>query len=126
GQHRGPAHAVRAGGRAEQDDLVTGPAGRGDLQVAVPHHPHAERVDQRVARVTGVEVQLAADVRQTQAVAVEGDAADHPGQYPPGVGSGGGPEPQRVHLRNWARAHGQDVADDATHAGGRTLVRFHV
>ena len=111
---------------AEQDHLVTRPAGRRDLQVAVPHHPHAERVDQRIPRVARVEVELAADVGQAQAVPVEGDAADHAGQHPAGVGGVGRAEPERVHHRDRARAHRQDVADDAADAGGRALVGLHV
>ena len=126
GQHRGPAHAVRAGRGPEQDHLVTRPAGRRDLQVAVPHHPHAERVDQRISRVARVEVELAADVGQAQAVPVKRDAADHAGQHPAGVGGRGWPEPERVHHRDRARAHREDVADDAANAGGGALMGLHV
>ena len=126
GQHRGPADAVGSGGGPEQDHLVPRPASRRDLQVAVPHHAHAERVDQRVSRVARVEVQLPADVGQAEAVPVEGDAADHAGQHPARVGGRGGPEPERVHHRHRARAHGEDVADDPADAGRRALIRLHV
>ncbi|CAM5616929.1 hypothetical protein SANTM175S_08685 [Streptomyces antimycoticus] len=61
------------------------------------HHTHAERVDQRVALVAGVEDDLAADIGQAQAVAVAADARDHTGQHPLGVGVVGGAEAQRVH-----------------------------
>ena len=55
GQHRRPADAVRAGLRAEQDDLVARARGRGQLEVVVPQYADAQGVDQRVARVAGVE-----------------------------------------------------------------------
>ena len=85
GQHGRPADAVRAGPGAEQDHLVAGPPGRGELEVLVPHDPDAQRVDQRVPAVAGGEGQFAADVGQAQAVPVERDAGHHPGQHPPGV-----------------------------------------
>src|SRR5262249_53985285 len=110
----------------EQDDLVALAARGGELEVLVPHDPHAQRVDQRVPRVAGIEAELAADVGQAEAVAVEGDAADDAGQHAGGVGRAGGAEPQRVHRRHRAGAHGQDVADDPAHAGGRALERLHV
>src|SRR5262249_46276113 len=95
-QHRGAADAVRAGPGAEQDDLVALAARDGELEVLVPHDPHAQRVDQRVPRVAGIEAELAADVGQAEAVAVEGDAADDAGQHAGGAGRAGGAEPERV------------------------------
>ena len=124
GQHRRPADAVRPGPRAEQHDLVARPVGRGLLQVAVPHEAHAERVHQRVAGVAGVEDELAADVGQAEAVAVERDARDDSGQHPGGVVRVRRAEPERVHDRDRARAHRDDVPDDAADAGRRALVRL--
>ena len=124
GQHRRAADAVRPGPRAEQHDLVAGAAGHRRLQVAVPHEAHAERVDQRVACVAGVEDELAADVGQAEAVAVERDARDDARQHPGGVVRVGRAEPERVHDRDRARAHRDDVPDDAADAGRRALVRL--
>lgn len=90
------------------------------------HHADAQRVDQRVALVAGVEDDLAADVGQAQAVAVAADARDDAGQHAPGVGVVGGAEAQRVHHGDRAGAHRQDVADDAADAGGRALVGLDV
>jgi len=53
--------------------------GLGEVDVLVPHHAHAEGVDERVALVAGVEDGLAADVRQAEAVAVAADAGHHAG-----------------------------------------------
>ena len=126
GQHRRTADAVRPGPGPEQDDLVARPGGGGALQVAAPHHPHAQRVHQRVPGVAGIEGQLAADVGQAEAVAVERDAAHHAGQHPAGVGGVRRAEPQRVHHRDRPGAHREDVPDDAADPGGRALVRLHV
>ena len=125
-QHRHPADAVEPGARAEQDDLVAGARGERQVQVLLAQHADAQRVDQRVAGVAGVEDGLAADVGQAQRVAVAADAADHAVEHAAGVGGVGGAEPQLVHHRDRPRAHGHDVADDAADAGGRALVGLDV
>ena len=76
--------------------------------------------------VAVVEEQLAADVGQAQAVAVAADAGDDAGQHAGGVGGVGAAEAQRVHDRDRAGAHGEDVADDAADPGGRALVGLDV
>src|SRR3712207_8446749 len=43
--------AVAAGAGAEQDHLVAGALGLGQVHVLVPHHADAQGVDQRVAGV---------------------------------------------------------------------------
>ena len=86
GEHRDAADAVAAGLRAEQDDLVAGALGLGELQPVVRQDADAQRVDQRVAGVRRVEADLAADVRQAEAVAVAADAGDdarRPGAWCP-------------------------------------------
>ena len=126
GQHRDAADAVAAGAGAVQDHLVAGAGRLGEVDLLVPHHADAERVDQRVAGVRRVEDRLAADVRQAEAVAVAADARDDPGQHPVGVGGVERPEAQRVHHRDRAGAHREDVADDAADAGRRALVGLDV
>lgn len=126
GQDRDAADAVAAGASAVQDHLVAGAGRLGEVDVLVLHHADAAGVDERVALVAGVEDDLAADVRQTEAVAVPADARDDAGQYPLGVGVVGRAEPQRVDDRDGAGAHGEDVADDAADAGGRALVGLDV
>ena len=126
GEHADPADAVAAGLGAVQDDLVADAARLGEVQVLVAEHADAQGVDERVAEIGLVEDRLAADVRQAEAVAVAADAGDDPGQHPVGVGRVEGAEPQRVHHRDRAGAHREDVADDAADAGGRTLVGLDV
>ena len=102
------------------------PRGLGQVQVLVAQHADAERVDQRVAEVGLVEDGLAADVGQAEAVAVAADAGDDAGQHPVGVGGVERAEAQRVHHRDRAGAHGQDVAHDAADAGRGALVGLDV
>ncbi len=92
----------------------------------MPHGPHAQRVHQRVALVGRIEDDLAADVRQAEAVAVPADTGHDTRQYAQGVGVGRVAEPQRVHHRDGPRAHAEDVAHDPADAGGRALVRLDV
>jgi hypothetical protein len=92
----------------------------------VPKHAHAERVDERVADVGGVEDRLTTDVGQPQAVAVATDPGHDPGQHPVGVVGVQRPEAQGVHHRHRPGSHGQDVAHDAADAGGGALVGLDV
>ena len=126
GQDGDAADAVAARAGAVQDDLVAGAGRLGEVDVLVLHHADAAGVDQRVALVAVVEDDLAADVRQAQAVAVAADARDDARQDALGVGVVGGAEAQRVDDRDRAGAHGEDVADDAADAGGRALVGLDV
>ena len=126
GEHRHAADAVAAGARAVQDHRVADAGRLRQVQLLVAHDADAERIDERIARVRRVEDHLTADVRQAQAVAVAADAGNHAGHHAGGVRRVGRPEPQRVHHRDRAGAHRQDVADDAADAGGRALVRLDV
>ena len=89
--------------------------------------PEAEHVDERIAGVRVVERDLAADGRDADAVAVAGDAGDHAFDDAPvarAVGTVERAEAKRIHQRDRPRAHREDVADDAAHAGRGTLVRL--
>ena len=73
-----PSPPVRA---PNSTTLLPGPAALASLMSSVRMHADAQRVDQRVARVAVVEDDLAADVRQAEAVAVAADAGDDAGQH---------------------------------------------
>ena len=73
-----------------------------------------------------MEVGLAADRRDAHAVAVAADAGDHAGDEMPCLGMRGIAEAQRVQVGDRPRAHGEDVAQDAAHAGRRALVGLDV
>src|SRR6478609_6424043 len=126
GEHGDAADAVATRAGAVEDHLVAGAGGLRQVDVLVLHHADAAGVDERVALVAGVEDDLAADVRQAQAVAVAADARDDARQDALGVGVVGRAEPQRVDDGDRAGAHGEDVSDDAADAGGRALVGLDV
>ena len=126
GQHRDAADAVAAGLRAIEDDLVAGSGRLRQVDLLVPHHADAERVDQRVADIAGVEDRLAADVGQPEAVAVATDAGDDPRHHATGVLGVERAEAQRVHHGDRTSAHREDVADDAADSGRGALIGLDV
>ena len=125
GQDGCPADAVPTGGGSEEDHLVAHPGGVGAVQVLVSQHPDAQRIDEGIAEICPVELHLAADVRQSQAVAVAAYTGDDTGQDPAGVGLVERTETQRIHHTDGPGPHREDVADDAANASGRSLVGLH-
>ncbi len=87
-------------------------------------HPEAQHVDQRILCVAGVEGELAADGRDPDGIAVAGDPGDDALDQPLLLRLGRVAEEQRVHDGDGPGTHGEDVAEDAAHAGGRPLVRL--
>ena len=61
-----------------------------------------------------------------QAVAVTPNAGDDAGKNSTRIRGISGPEAKGVHNGNGTRAHRQNVANDATDAGGRTLIGLYV
>ena len=125
-EDRDAADAVETGACAEQDDLVACTRSEGQVQILDAHDAGAQRVDQRVACVGGVEDRLAADVGQAEGVSVSTDTAHDTVDDATGIGGVGSTEPQLVHDGDRASTHGHDVADDAADTGCRTLVGLDV
>ena len=125
-RHGGAVDAVAAGLGAEIDDRVPD-AGGGRVEDAVgAGEPHRHGVDQDVAVVALVEAGQAADGRHAEGVAVAADPRDDAGDEAAGARVVGGAEAQGVERRDRPRAHGEDVAQDAAHAGRRALVGLDV
>ena len=121
GEHAGAADAVAAGLGADEHDVVADAAGDGAHDAVGADHAGAHGVDQAVALVAGLEVDLAADGGDAEAVAVVGDAADDAVEQEALARLGELAEAQRVHAHARPRAHREDVADDAADAGGGAL-----
>src|SRR5699024_187979 len=75
-QDRRATDAVASRSCPEEDDEVADALGVSERDVLVSHDAHAQRIDEGVALVGGVEVDFAADVGQAQAVAVAADSGD--------------------------------------------------
>ena len=135
--------AVAAGLGADVDDGIAGAAGLGVEDFVFADEAESEGVHERVAAVARLELGFAAEVGHAEAVAVAGDAADY--AFDDGVVLvaltrfcvlvwirslaalvRNRAEAERVHDGQGARAHGEDVAQDAAHAGGRALIGLNV
>ena len=126
GENRDAADAIATGACAIQDNEISDALRAREVDIFMSHRADAQGVDERVAEVGGVEDDLAADIREAQAVAVAADAADDAGQHAASVGRIERAEAQWIHHRERACAHRDDVAHDAADTGGRTLVRLDV
>ena len=123
--HRRAVDAVAPGLRADVEHRVADAAGARRRRCRSPSTtPSAEGVDEDVAVVGRVEVDLAADGGDADAVAVAADARDHASSSSRVRGCIGRAEAQRVEQRDGPRAHREDVAQDAADARGRALVRL--
>ena len=124
GEDRGAADPVAAGRGAHQDDLVADPRrGRADHRVG-PREADAHRVHQAVLLVGGLEVDLAADGRNADRVAVVADAGDDVVEEVARALRGELAEAKRVEDRDRPRAQREDVAQDPADAGGGALERL--
>ena len=115
--------------RADIKDRIAHPAGRAARQLLMPQDAKAKNVDQRIALETFVEIDLAADRWDADAVPVVRDTGNHTGEEPPVGGdlplaTGDRPKPQRVEQKLRSRAHGKDVPNDATDTRRRALERL--
>ena len=98
--------------------------GRADQPLA-RRQPQAHRVDQAVLLVAVLEVDLAADRRHADRVAVVADAGDRAVEQVAGaLGALGLAEAQRVQHGDRARADREHVAQDSPDAGRRALERL--
>src|SRR5262249_39038591 len=131
--HGGAMNPIAARFCANVDHRVSLAGGLGIEDLVAPHQAEREGIDQRVLRIARFKLGLTAKVGYAKAVAVRGNPADHP------LGNGGfgvncawvsrlagrdGAEAQRTHRRQWARTHGEDVAQDTAYTGGRALERL--
>ena len=78
--------AVATGRRADVKHRIADAFGRAARDLFVAQHAEAERVHQRIAFVRFVEIHLARDGRDAEAIAVMRDAADDAGEQTAVVG----------------------------------------
>src|SRR5205807_7928472 len=83
------------------------------------------RVDQDIAIIGRVKLPLAAHRRYPDAIAVAADPGDDAAQEMPRFRMVRAAKAQRVQHRNGARAHREDVAQDAADSGRRALIGLY-
>ncbi len=125
-RHRRAVDAVAAGFRSDIDDRIADAAGGRIEDLVLFGDADGHRVDQDVAVIGLVEIDLAAYGRNADAIAVAADAVDDARNEVLHLRMVGAAETQRVEVRDRARAHREDVAQDAADAGRRALIGFDV
>src|SRR5256885_4536844 len=115
-------NSIASGVRPNQHQPVARAFGARAHELVGANEPDAQRVDERVVRVAVLEVDLAADRRDADAVAVGADARDHALEVAARLPQR--PEPPRVEEGDGTRAHGDDVTNDPADAGGDALGRL--
>ena len=127
----GQTVAARFG--ADVKDRVADAAGGAAGDLLVSQDAEAKNIHQRIAFVTFVEINFAADCRDADAVPVMRDAGNDAGKQPAvrcdfgfdrSVRHSDRTEAQRIQQKLRARAHRENVADDSADAGCRALERL--
>ncbi len=111
----------RPGRGAHQHDAVADPRGGRANHLVGTGEPDAHRVDEAVLLVRRLEVDLAANGRHADRVAVVADPGDDLLEQIPRALRVELAEAQRVEDRDRPRAEGEDVAEDAADAGRGAL-----
>ena len=119
-----PVNAVASGVGADQEHDVTGPIRAGTAQPVVRNQADAHGVDDGVVGVAAIEMDLAADGRAAEAIAVAADPGDHAVEEVAVMSRIERAKAQRIQNRNRSGAHREHVAEDAAHTGGRPLIRL--
>jgi len=114
--------AVAPGLGADIDHRIADPGGGRAEDPVGPGQPDGHRIDQDIAVIGRVEIDLAADGGHAHAIAIAADAGHHPGHQVTGPGVVRAAEAERVEVGDRPGAHGEDVAHDAADPGRRPLV----
>ena len=90
------------------------------------HNTDCQGIDEWVCLVAGVKFGLAANIGQPQRVAVAADASDHTADHAGGIRVVDSAETQRIHNRDRACPHRNNVTHNTAHSGCRTLIRLNI
>ena len=118
----GAVHAVATGPGADGHDRVAHPFGLPAHQVVEAQDPDAHDVDDRIPLVAGVEDRLSPHGRDADAVPVVTHATHDAVEQVTGTRRIEGSEVEAVEDRDRARAHREDVPQDASRSGRRPLI----
>ena len=96
----------------------------------MPEGSQAEDIHEGVALISRIKNQFPAHRGNPHAVAIMGDPRHHPmnqgarsfARFPGGIRAA---KPQGIHKSHRTGSHREDVAQDSSHPGGRTLERLH-
>ena len=87
-------------------------------------NPKGKSIDQNIGVVAFVKINFSANCRHAHAVAVAADPCHHTVQQIPSARMIQAAKAQGVQRGDRARPHGEDISQNASHAGRRPLIRF--
>ena len=116
--------AVTAGLRTNIDDRVAGSGGCRPEDAVAVGKAYRHGVNQYVAVIGGVEIDLTAYGRNADTVSIPANAGHDARQKMACFLMVRGAEAKRVQKRDRSCAHGEDVAQDSANARCRSLVGF--
>ena len=90
------------------------------------HNTDCQGIDKGVCLVAGVKFGLAANIGQPQRVAVAANTRNHTADHAGGIRVVDSAETQRIHNRDRACTHRNNVTHNTAHAGCRTLIRLNI
>ena len=125
GRKSGSVDSVAARRRSDYVDGVAHTARLGADLLAHFNDSGRECIHQRILLVAVVKIDLAADSRNTEAVAVVANALDHAVNQPFGAVRAGIAKAKGIQLSNGAGTHGKNIAVDSAHSRRSTLVGLH-
>ena len=129
-RHGGAVDAVATGFSSHVNHRVAHAGSARVEHLVFPADAQCKHVDQRIGRVAFFENTFAANSGNAETVAVVGNPPDHAIHNTRVVSglrnTGEGSESERIHNGDGARAHGENIAQNAAHAGGRALEGFNV
>ncbi len=119
-----PSQPVAARRGADVIDRVAHPRRLAPADLVVAERSQAQGVHERVSLVGSVKVDVAADRRDPDAVAIVGNPGDHAPQEPLGRGRTQVAKAQGIGEQDRPGPHRENVADDPAHPGRRALKRL--
>src|SRR5467141_2464103 len=114
--------AVAAGARADREEDVADAVGCGLDQLLLLQYADAHGVDERVARITGREIDLATERGHADAVAIVADAAHHAREQIAITCLIQRAESKAIEQGDGARSHREDVAQNPAGPRGGPLI----
>ena len=125
-RHRGAMDAISPRARAHVKDRVPDPRRHATKDPILLCDADGEHVDQDVSIVRGVEVDLSANGGDAHAVAIPSDPRDDAMVKVWRSLVVDGAKAQAVEVPHGARAHGEDIAQDASDTRRSALIRFDI
>ena len=117
--------AIAAGFGPDINHRVTGAGGGGTEDTVTVGQTNSHRIHQNITIIGFVEINLATDCRDANAISISANAGDNTAEQMPGLFMVCRAKTQSVEQGNRARAHCEHIAQNTTDTGRRPLIRLN-